>query len=78
VYLLTKVGTENVIVFIDRKDVKADLSDLPAAGLHAFQRDVGELRLYEVSPLNEPHMLEHFHELEMPEEWKASDEPILQ
>jgi hypothetical protein len=78
VYLLTKVGPENVIIFIDRKDARANLADLPAAGLHAFHRDVGELRLYEVSPLNEPHVLEHFHEFEMPEEWKSANEPILQ
>lgn len=78
VYLLTTVDGERVIVFIDRKDAKADLSDISDVGLQAFRRDVGELTLYEVTPLEKPHVLEYFKPFDVPDAWKSSGEPILQ
>lgn len=78
VYLLTTVDNKKVIVFIDHKGAKADLSDMSKFGLHAFKRDVGDLELYEVTPLDKPHVLPYFHPHDVPDAWKSSDSPILQ
>jgi hypothetical protein len=69
VYLLARVDEKEVMVFADR------LADDPGqtwpahSELHLFRETVGELVLYEVTPLEEPYLLKHFYQPEMDPEW---------
>lgn len=73
--LLAEVESQPVVVFIDR--LAADSRPaLPAdSGLRLFRREVGALVLYEVTPLNEPRVLDLFYDPKMPEEWYRADRP---
>lgn len=72
VALLAKVNDTPVMVFADRKEAEV----LPAvdSNLHAHKRKVGDIVLYEVSPLPKPYLLDQFYEPKMPQEWK--DNPV--
>jgi hypothetical protein len=68
VALLAKVNDTPVMVFADRKE--AEVLPAPDSNLHAHRRKVGEIVLYEVSPLPKPYLLDHFYVPDMPQAWK--------
>jgi hypothetical protein len=77
VVLLAKVNDTPVMVFADRAeraDKEKDVVPSPESNLKAHRRQVGDLVLYEVSPLPKPHLLDEFYEPKMPQEWK--DNPV--
>jgi hypothetical protein len=59
-YMLAHVGDERVVVFVDRLDADRNLPPLDDPRLKRFRREVGELVLYEVTPLDEPRFLQLF------------------
>jgi hypothetical protein len=59
-YMLAHVGEDRVVVFVDRVDADRNLPALSDPRLKRFRREVGELVLYEVTPLDEPRFLELF------------------
>ena len=62
VYLLAEVNDEPVVVFIDR--VEADPGQMvdETSGLNLFNRRLGLLVLYELSPLEKPALLQLFYD----------------
>lgn len=66
VYLLARVRGEPVIAFVDTaQNDKA--THLPSSErLSLFQRDVGRLTIYELSPLDRPFLLELFYDPDAP------------
>ena len=74
VVLLAKVNDTPVMVFADRAE--KDTRELPSAesNLHAHRKQIGDVVLYEVSPLPQPHLLDEFYVPNMPQEWK--DNPV--
>ncbi len=61
-YLLATVENEPVIVFVDRGDRDAGQTLSPGSDLHLYSRHVGSLVLYELSPLDQPRLLDHFYD----------------
>ena len=61
-YLLATVEDEPVIVFVDRRDRDAGQTLSPGSDLHLSSRHVGSLVLYELSPLDQPRLLDHFYD----------------
>lgn len=59
--VLATVFGEKVLVVVDRAKVDKGQSIPPESGLHLFRREVGGLVLYEVTPLDEPHLLNSFY-----------------
>lgn len=59
-YMLAHVGDDRVVVFVDRLDADRNLPPLSDPRLKRFRREIGELVLYEVTPLDEPRFLELF------------------
>lgn len=49
---------QHAIVFIDRRGNDRTLEVDPASGLHLYRREVGDLVLYELTPLSQPTFLE--------------------
>ena len=68
VLLLAEVGDELAIVLIDRLDRDADFSLPPTSKLRVHRKVLGDAVLYEVSPLDQPHLLDLFKEAAAPEE----------
>ena len=60
VYLLARVEDHRVLVFVDRGDAQAPPP--VSEGLNQWNRRIGDLVLYEVSPLSEPVLLDRFAE----------------
>lgn len=62
VCVLGEVHGHPVIVFVDR--AAADTAPQPEreCGLRMFRRDLGDLVLYEMTPLEQPFLLEHFRQ----------------
>lgn len=60
--LLAHVDDQGVIVLIDRHDSSKHPPQLTDPSLHIYQRTVGKLDLYEVSPLTEPKLLDLFYD----------------
>lgn len=60
VYLLAKVNGREVLVFADRADADKGHALPPDSRLKLFRRQVGELVLYELTPLEKPAVIEHF------------------
>lgn len=58
--VLTWMNDTPVIVLIDRKQCNSPAPLSPASGLHLYQRDIGSLVLYEVSPIDHPQVLALF------------------
>jgi hypothetical protein len=59
--VLAKVEDQPVIVLADRAATRWEHPMLKyAQGLHVYQRQVGQLVLYEVSPFSEPRLLDLF------------------
>lgn len=53
---------QNVLVTIDRASLDKGLSLPEGCNLHLFKRVIGKLVLYEITPLNEMQLLEHFEQ----------------
>ncbi len=62
VYLLAEVNDEPVIVFIDRVEADPGQTVDESSGLNLFNRRLGLLVLYELSPLEEPTLLQLFYD----------------
>jgi len=61
---------EPILLFVDRlaNDTDVRLPDA-SSGLNTYRREVPPLVIYEVSQLDEPHLMMHVNPYEMPEEW---------
>jgi hypothetical protein len=59
-FMLAHVHNDKVIVFFDRLDADKELPPLSDPRLRRFRRELGELVLYEVTPLDEPQFLHLF------------------
>lgn len=72
-HLLARVDGRPVLVFIDRKAADTGQSigllEHLRTGLRLFSRTVGDLVLYEVTPLDAPHLLGHLNVPEADEAW---------
>ena len=62
VYLLAEVNDEPVIVFIDRVEADPGQTANESSGLNLFNRRLGLLVLYELSPLEKPALLPLFYD----------------
>ncbi len=62
IYLLAEAANEPIVVFIDRAERDAGQSIESDTGLHLFERRVGDLILYELSPFAEPRLLDSFYD----------------
>ncbi len=60
--MLARVDDQPVLVFVERvdRDVRPDHPDW-SSGLKLFRRELGELVLYEVTPLSEQRVIQHFY-----------------
>lgn len=69
VHLLAYVRGEPVIVFGDEaaEDKGQKLCD--GSPLQLFKRQVGEIVLYELTPLDKPHLLDLFYDPQKPADW---------
>ncbi len=61
-YLLAEAENQPIVVFIDRAERDAGQSIESDTGLHLFERRVGDLILYELSPFAEPRLLDSFYD----------------
>ena len=57
-YLLGRVEGREVIVFVDRAKFDSHPSLSPGSNLRLFRRELGDLVLYELSPLDHPALLD--------------------
>ncbi|MCH8212041.1 MAG: hypothetical protein IIB99_11815 [Planctomycetes bacterium] len=62
VYLLAEVNDEPVVVFIDRVEADPGQTVDETSGLNLFNRRLGLLVLYELSPLEKPALLQLFYD----------------
>jgi hypothetical protein len=69
VILLALVHGEKVIVFIDRPSSYQRAGIAPASGLHMYGKQVGQLILREISPLDRPYLLDLFYDPQKPDSW---------
>jgi hypothetical protein len=60
--MLGEAEGRRLIVFIDRAEEDLGPSVPEESNLHVFRRELGELVLYELSPLDEPRFLQHFYD----------------
>ena len=72
VLLLARVDGQPVLVFVDRLDNERSAPRQPPADLHLHRGQVGQLVLYEMSPIGEPRLIGLFYEPAMPQEWKSA------
>jgi hypothetical protein len=61
-YMLAKVGNADVMVFVDRAECGDNQGLAQNSGLHLFTRNMGDLTLYEVTPLDQPKLLDLFYQ----------------
>jgi hypothetical protein len=59
--VLARIDGQPVIVFVDRLDCDNREGFSQACHLNLFRRELGELVLYEVSPFDQPKMLDLFY-----------------
>ena len=69
--MLTRIDDQPVMIFVDRLDHDQPAPQAPQ-GLQLFRRTLGELVLYEVSPLTEPGLIDH---LRQPEQLPSGESP---
>lgn len=62
VCLLARVQGRDVMVFVDRIERDPDRTAADEAGLHLFRRRIGRLVLYEMTPLEQPFVLDLLHD----------------
>jgi hypothetical protein len=60
--MLGETDGQRVIVFIDRLEEDKGPSVPQDSDLNVFRRELGKLVLYELSPLQEPRMVQHFYD----------------
>jgi len=60
IYLLAEVEGKPVIVFADHVANDDTPRVLSGSNLHLFRRQIGDVVLYELTPLDRPRVLEHF------------------
>jgi hypothetical protein len=58
--LLTKVEGRGVVALVDRLDGESRPLRVPEGELTLHRRELGELVIYELTPLTEPHLLDRF------------------
>lgn len=58
--LLTKVDGRGVVALVDRLDGESRPLRVPEGELTLHRRELGELVIYELTPLTEPHLLDRF------------------
>lgn len=73
-YLLARVRARPVLVFVDRVDVDTH-PEIEEGELHLFRRQVDQLILYELTPLDEPHVLKLFRKPDVTIQW-LKDAPL--
>jgi hypothetical protein len=61
IYILAEVDGARIIVFVDRLNRGREPELTEGSGLRLFKGAVGDLALYEVSPLAEARLLPHFY-----------------
>lgn len=66
VYLLARVRGKPVIAFVDNAENEKATRLPSSASLHLYRREVGRLTVYELSPLDQPFLLEHFYDPDAP------------
>ncbi|HVU88997.1 MAG TPA: hypothetical protein VHD36_16855 [Pirellulales bacterium] len=66
--MLARVDGKPVMVFVDRKENEEDgvIPPSPDSGLHLFQKELGNLVLYEVTPFDEPRVMDYLYAAEVP------------
>jgi len=69
--LLAYVHQQPVMVFIDRAESAPDQPPTIGAGLHIYRKVIGELVLFEISPLDQPRVIEHLHAMAPPAETRS-------
>lgn len=69
IVFLAEAKGEKVLVFADRATEDAKTALPSDYKLHVFQRQVGTLKLYEVTPLKEKSVVDFFQEKDVPSEW---------
>lgn len=69
VIVYARVRGEPVLLFVDRLTKPPPTDPIPD-GLHLYRRELGKVALYELSPLAEPYLLDHFYVVE-----RNADEP---
>jgi len=60
--MLTRVSEQPVMIFIDRLENDKQAVPPIEEGKHIFRRELGDLVLYEVTPLNHPGLLHHLRQ----------------
>lgn len=65
--LLTRIDDQNVAVFMDRKG-NADKAGAPPTGMKLHRRDFGTAVLFEMSPFDQPRLLDKFVDPQIPTE----------
>lgn len=68
-YLLAKVDDRGVAVFVDKRTGHKPPQMKTGCGLRMFSREIGDLVLYEVTPLSEARVLDLFYDPQKPREW---------
>ncbi len=69
VILLATVDDAKVLVFIDQPGHYDDATISGNSNLHLFKRQVGKLILCELTPLDQPRLLDAFYEPQVPPDW---------
>jgi hypothetical protein len=70
VFLLARVDDQPVMVFADRQADDPGQTLPAGSSLHLFPKTVGELNLYEVTPLDRSYLLDYFYQPPMDPEWQ--------
>ena len=73
-YLLARVRSRPVLVFVDRVEVDTH-PEIEGGDLNLFRRQVDQLILYELTPLDEPHVLKLFRKPDVTIQW-LEDAPL--
>ena len=65
--MLAKVDSSPVMVFVDREenDLHPAQPD-PSSGLHLFRKNIDGLVLYELTPLDKPHVMDYLYPADVP------------
>ncbi len=70
VQIITEVGGDGVIVFVDKRKSGGNACLKVEPGLRVFVKETEHLLLREVTPLDLPMVLDLLEEREIPDEWK--------
>jgi len=70
--MLGTVNGKSVLVVVDQVTNDAKVQMKQPQDLKLFRRKIGSLMLYEITPLNEPKLLDMFYQPEMPTSAEAA------